>query len=251
MSALLLLLAAASCHGLSVGQLLERCSNSLSASLAPITWLNIADRTDGHSAAGYLDGRALDAAGLDLQILIVSPKFAGCNTLQRQRLVNTALGAELHSGKVHSVQMRCWTPAQWRDSGMPEAFAAAPCVELTSRLGFGESYEGHSSSQAGSLNRVDSPYGGLMPSAAYGADRRVSALPSARPAAAQVAPPAPPPAASASHDGGNLGDRDVGGGEATRDPAPTCIDPNKPKRWQRAIHKAESFGEYLAKRHTK
>ena len=40
----------------------------------------------------------------------------------------------------------------------------------------------------------------------------------------------------------------VFGGEATRDPAPTVYDPNDPKGKQQAIHKAESFAEYLAKR---
>lgn len=39
-----------------------------------------------------------------------------------------------------------------------------------------------------------------------------------------------------------------GGGEATRDPAPTVIDPNDPKGKQQAIFKAESFAEYLARR---
>jgi hypothetical protein len=39
-----------------------------------------------------------------------------------------------------------------------------------------------------------------------------------------------------------------GGGEATRDPAPTEIDPNDPKGKQGAIHKAESFSDYLARR---
>merc|ERR1719197_898820 len=39
-----------------------------------------------------------------------------------------------------------------------------------------------------------------------------------------------------------------GGGEATRDPEPTVIDPNDPKGKQQAIHKAESFADYLAKR---
>ena len=39
-----------------------------------------------------------------------------------------------------------------------------------------------------------------------------------------------------------------GGGEATRDPEPTVVDPNDPKGKQQAIHKAESFADYLAKR---
>jgi len=44
------------------------------------------------------------------------------------------------------------------------------------------------------------------------------------------------------------GGKGFGGGEATRDPAPTVYDPNDPKGKQQAIHKAESFAEYLAKR---
>mmetsp|Transcript_4467 Transcript_4467/g.13550 ORF Transcript_4467/g.13550 Transcript_4467/m.13550 type:complete len:81 (+) Transcript_4467:58-300(+) len=39
-----------------------------------------------------------------------------------------------------------------------------------------------------------------------------------------------------------------GGGEATRDPEPTSIDPNDPKGKQKAIHKADSFEEYMKKR---
>ena len=45
------------------------------------------------------------------------------------------------------------------------------------------------------------------------------------------------------HDG-----KGFGGGEATRDPAPTYVDPNDPKGKQQAIHKAESFADYLARR---
>ena len=52
------------------------------------------------------------------------------------------------------------------------------------------------------------------------------------------------PAASLIMNGG----KGFGGGEATRDPAPTEYDPNDPKGKQQAIHKAESFAEYLAKR---
>jgi len=44
------------------------------------------------------------------------------------------------------------------------------------------------------------------------------------------------------------GGKGFGGGEATRDPGPTYYDPNDPKGKQQAIHKAESFAEYLAKR---
>ena len=44
------------------------------------------------------------------------------------------------------------------------------------------------------------------------------------------------------------GGKGFGGGEATRDPDPTYIDPNDPKGKQQAIHKAETFAEYMAKR---
>ena len=44
------------------------------------------------------------------------------------------------------------------------------------------------------------------------------------------------------------GGKGFGGGEATRDPPPTVYNPNDPKGKQQAIHKAESFAEYLAKR---
>ena len=46
----------------------------------------------------------------------------------------------------------------------------------------------------------------------------------------------------------SMGGKGFGGGEATRDPEPTNIDPNDPKAKQGAIHKAESFSDYLARR---
>ena len=48
-------------------------------------------------------------------------------------------------------------------------------------------------------------------------------------------------------DSGHNG-KGFGGGEATRDPAPTLLDPKDPKGKQTAIHKAERFADYLAKR---
>jgi len=78
----------------------------------------------------------------------------------------------------------------------------------------------------------------LAKRAAGGGDAPAPAPPPAAPEAA-----APPPI-SAPLEGG----KGFGGGEATRDPAPTAYDPNDPKGKQQAIHKAESFAEYLAKR---
>jgi rRNA maturation protein Nop10 len=74
-----------------------------------------------------------------------------------------------------------------------------------------------------------------------GAGGEAAAPAPAPPAPAAAAAPSAPPAAS-------HGGKGFGGGEATRDPAPTVYDPNDPKGKQGAIHKAESFAEYLAKR---
>ena len=66
--------------------------------------------------------------------------------------------------------------------------------------------------------------------------------------------PAPAPAAAATRDAATSSSADwgdgkgFGGGEATRDPEPTHIDPSDPKSKQQAIHKAESFADYLASR---
>ena len=72
-----------------------------------------------------------------------------------------------------------------------------------------------------------------------------AAPPPAAAAPAVEAPPAPEPVAMAAAEHGGKG---FGGGEATRDPAPTVIDPSDPKGKQQAIFKAESFAEYLARR---
>merc|ERR1719218_386197 len=66
-------------------------------------------------------------------------------------------------------------------------------------------------------------------------------------ASAFMAPVAPRSMLSISMQHGGKG---FGGGEATRDPEPTYVDPNDPKGKQQAIHKAESFADYLARRKT-
>lgn len=87
--------------------------------------------------------------------------------------------------------------------------------------------------------------------AEYLAMRSGAVVPTAPAAAPQVAKATPAVAKAiptyvdpaATFDG-----KGFGGGEATRDPAPTYIDPNDQKGKQQAIHKAETFAEYLAKR---
>jgi inositol 2-dehydrogenase len=55
-------------------------------------------------------------------------------------------------------------------------------------------------------------------------------------------------AAASPRAAGGAGGKGFGGGEATRDPAPTAYDPADPKGKQQAIHKAETFAEYIARR---
>lgn len=50
---------------------------------------------------------------------------------------------------------------------------------------------------------------------------------------------------------GDFEGKGFGGGEATRDPEPTYIDPNDPKSKQQAIHKAQTFADYMAERHAR
>ena len=50
---------------------IERYDASLRAALNP-TWLFVSDTSDGHTKAGFLDGRALHPDGLELHVLVVA-----------------------------------------------------------------------------------------------------------------------------------------------------------------------------------
>ena len=104
-------------------------TNALRDACRPVSHLCYADTTDGHAVAGAADGRAIRADGRDIQALIVSSCFEGRNALQRQQLVNDVLAPHILSGRLHSVQMRCWTPAQWEKLGKPENLGK-PCFQL-------------------------------------------------------------------------------------------------------------------------
>ena len=109
---------------------IELYANALrgAPSLSPITHLCIVDVTDGHTEDGVLDGRALAADGLELLLVVVSERFEGISLLQRQRIVNSVLAADLASGRLHSVRMKSWTPAQWEGKGRPHSFnPGEPC----------------------------------------------------------------------------------------------------------------------------
>lgn len=148
---------------------------ALETTCAPLQYLCYADVTDGHAVEGAKDGRALRADGRDVQLLIVSSRFAGLSSVARQELVNDVLGEHLRSGVLHSVQMRCWDPEQWAARGTP--------VDL-----------GRPCTASWAANADEQPLGPSMALDACTAPPRVDDGASPASAAAEDAPP--PPAAS-------------------------------------------------------
>ena len=107
---------------------LSALTAGLRETCAPVEHLCLSDVTDGHAVAGAKDGRAVRADGRDVQVLVVAGCFDGRSALERQQLVNGVLGAHVVSGLLHSVQLRCWTPAQWEKQGRPSSLGG-PCTE--------------------------------------------------------------------------------------------------------------------------
>ena len=50
-------------------------------------------------------------AGAKFEMIIVSEKFVGVKLLERQRLVQGALGDKMN--EIHAITMKTWTPEQW------------------------------------------------------------------------------------------------------------------------------------------
>jgi len=103
---------------------------TLLAAFTPVTYVGITDVTDGHTVEGYKDGRALAAHGHELLLLLVTPVFDQVALLQRQRMIHKVLHGDLQTGHLHSIRMKCFTPAQWMQKGQPPSFhhPPAPCV---------------------------------------------------------------------------------------------------------------------------
>ena len=97
----------------------------------------VADRSDGHVAAAVAvsDTRAMLSAGVDpdsalkLLVLVVSGAFAGTKTIARHQKVQAVFEKEFASGRVHAMQLRCWTVEQWEAKGQPRSYAVdQPCT---------------------------------------------------------------------------------------------------------------------------
>ncbi len=63
--------------------------------------------------------------GQSFTTLVVSPEFAGKNSLKRHRLVNTALKDEI--AQIHAWSAKCQTPEEWEK----ESAAAGPPMDGT------------------------------------------------------------------------------------------------------------------------
>lgn len=100
-------------------------AEGLRVHVGPITFLALCDVSDGHVVEGASDGRALSANGIELQCLVVSGAFKGVARIARQQRVQSFFQADLASGSIHALAMRCWTPDEWQANGSPRTYADA------------------------------------------------------------------------------------------------------------------------------
>ncbi|KAI1424169.1 bola domain-containing protein [Xylaria sp. FL1777] len=78
--------------------------------------------------------------GQSFTSLVVSPVFAGQNSLKRHRAVNAALRDEIAA--IHAWSAKCQTPEEW-ERARAEAQAQAATSTSTSTLGTGTEGEPH------------------------------------------------------------------------------------------------------------
>ena len=100
-------------------------AKGLGVHVGPITHLAMCDVSDGHVVEGATDGRALSANGIELQCLVVSDAFKGVARVARQKRVQSFFQADLASGNIHALALRCWTPGEWQANGSPRTYADA------------------------------------------------------------------------------------------------------------------------------
>ena len=74
------------------------------AALAPLR-LEIADDSAKHA------GHAGAGGGGHFRLTIVSPRFSGCGTMQRHRLIYEALGPMMR-GEIHALSIKALTPEE-------------------------------------------------------------------------------------------------------------------------------------------
>lgn len=79
-----------------------RIADILTTALLPV-YLQIEDESHMHSGS---------RVETHFKVLVVSDKFAGQSRLERQRMINELLAAELRSG-LHALTQKTLTPAEW------------------------------------------------------------------------------------------------------------------------------------------
>ena len=55
--------------------------------------------------------------GQHFEAVVVSPEFTDKSPLDRQRLVMAAVSAQIHSGQLHALSIKTFTPEQWAARG--------------------------------------------------------------------------------------------------------------------------------------
>ena len=95
------------------GPVFTRITEKLQAQLAP-SFLQVVD--DSHKHAGHAAMKGLAGGETHFAVTVVSGRFASLSVIERHRLVNEVLAAELdpeQGGSVHALQIKAKTPEQW------------------------------------------------------------------------------------------------------------------------------------------
>jgi BolA protein len=96
----------------------ERIEEALAEHLAPVH-TRLLDETHKHDVPPDAESH--------WNLVVVSPRFAGCRLVQRHRAVYDALGPELRAG-IHALTMRTLTPEEWAAEGGAVDHASPPCL---------------------------------------------------------------------------------------------------------------------------
>ncbi len=68
-----------------------------------------------------------DLGGGDhIHLIVVDAAFEGQKSFQRQRPILKAFAPHIHSGRIHALDLKCLTPAEVEEKGLPDAFHPHP-----------------------------------------------------------------------------------------------------------------------------
>lgn len=55
--------------------------------------------------------------GSHFEVIVVSAQFEGKTMVQEQRMVFAALGDNITSGAIHAINIKAYTPEEWKTAG--------------------------------------------------------------------------------------------------------------------------------------